>query len=188
MQKIMTTEEKEQKEARSKLIIGIILVGIMVLSSAGYAFYHSGGTEGKIKFNGIEFLLGEDKLWHFQISGQEFSTASNPQETENVSIDMNITLQNYAGKDLYFSDDSDMQGAGEISRNIGGYVPRMQQACLEACEEDLPLKNCTDNVIAIMRVNETLIKQEDNCIYILAKDEDIMRASDAFVFRLLGVS
>lgn len=187
MRKIITREERERRERKNRTIIGIILVGIMILSTAGYAFYNiKGEVIEKIEYKEIEFVLKEDGLWHFEISGQEFSTLNNPKQTEDVFISGNFNLQNYAGKPLYFSYDSENNGINEIVRNIGRYTGRIQLACIDECEEDLPMKNCTDNIIIVREENETLIKQEENCIYILGKQNDIIKASDAFVFRLFG--
>lgn len=188
MRAIVTKEEREGKERRNKTIIGIILVGIMIFSTAGFAFnsLRGNGEEAeKINYNGLEFALKEDGLWHFNIQEQEFATEYNPIDTENISIPVYANLQNYLGKPLYFSFNSRNEGINEITRNIGRYVERTQKVCITECEEDLPVKNCTDNIIIIEKRNETLINQEENCIYILS--DDVVKAGDAFVFKLLGI-
>jgi len=185
----MSRDEKEKKEKRDRIVIGSVLIAILVFSTAGFAFFSvinlDKGEERE--YNGIKFVVRGDGLWHFLINGQEFSTAYNPEQTKNISIEGEINLQNYYKKPLYFSHDSDEQGVSEIVRNIERYAERVQLACIEQCEENLPVKSCEDNVIIIKAGNETLIKQENNCIYILGEQNELIRAGDAFIFKLLGI-
>jgi len=189
MKGIETREEKEKKESRNKLVIGIILVGIMVLSTAGYAFFSNEKSNPKeaINYNGIEFSRGDDGLWHATIQGYDFSFSYNPKEAENITSYISASINSYTNKPLYFSYDSDNMGTNEITRNIGNFVERVQYVCMDNCSENLPIKNCSDNIIIIKEANETLIKQEENCIYILAKQDDVLRASDKFIFKILGM-
>ena len=188
MQPIITQEHKGKKEKRNRIIIGIILVGVMLLSTAGYAFF--GGEKSnveKLDYKGIKFSLGDDGLWHFLIQEQEFATTNNPKETENISSNINLKINDYSQKVLYFSQDSDNQGLQEIARNIERFTTRMWKACLDNCSEDLPIKNCSENIIIIRESSESLIKQEENCVYILFNENDAIRASDAFIFKILGI-
>jgi len=188
MRKIITVQDREKKETRNKVIIGIVLVVLLVFSTAGYAFYRTGSDEiKKILYKDIEFVLQNDGLWHAEVQGNELKTVFNPEETENISGFLSISLLNYQNKPLYFSYDSDRQGVGEVVMNIGSHVGRVQHVCLDECEEDLPVKNCTENIIIIREGEETLIKQEDSCIYISGKG-DIIRASDAFIFKLFKIN
>jgi len=192
IRKIVSREEREKKEKRNKIVIGLILVGIMVLSTAGFAFFQiRGGTRNeidKIEYKGIKFFLLEDNLWHFFVDNEEFAVFFNPQEIENISISTtSLSLGNFFGKRVYFSYESDREGINEISRNLGRFFKGMQLACLEKCEEDLPLKNCSDNIIIIKEANESLIKQEENCVYVLGKKEELVKMSDGFIFKFLGI-
>lgn len=185
----MTQDLKEKKDTRNKIIIGIILVGLMILSTAGYAFYNTDSESvKKIKYYDTEFVLGEDGLWHSTIQGYGFSTQYNPTEVENISINLNLNLDSYTNKPVYFSFESNPKGIDEIIRNLGTFVERSQLSCLdgEKCEGDLPVKNCTDNVI-IIKEGTNKITQEDNCVYIFGNYSEITKASDAFIFRILGI-
>lgn len=164
------------------------MVGIMVVSSAGYAFYRTGDESSKsLEYKNITFELKEDGLWHFETQGYEFATVFNPKETENISKSMVIDINDYSGKPLYFSYESDKQGESEIIRNIGRFIARAQEVCFDECKENLPVKNCSDNLILVNLANETLIKQENDCIFITAKENDVLRASDAFIFKILKI-
>lgn len=189
MRKILPKGEKEKQETRNKIILGLILVGIMIISTAGYAFFSKEKENiKKLKYNNLEFAMQEDGLWHTKIQNNEFSFVYNPKDVENVSSFLTLNIQNYFNKPLFFSYESNRQGVEEIARNIESFLSRQPQfACLDECEEDFPVKNCSENIIIIKEMNETLIKQEENCVYILGKDEDVLKASDAFIFRILGV-
>ena len=187
MKKIIIREERERKERKNRTILGIILVGIMVLSSAGYAIYNTEKDDiEKINYKGTEFNLKQDNLWHFTFENKEFSTFYNPEQTENIISD-NLNLNKFYGGILYFSQDSDTEGINEIFKNIGMFFSRIQEACIEECKEDLPVKNCSDNIILIREASENLIKQEDNCVYILANKTETIKASDAFIFKFLQI-
>jgi len=187
MKKIIPREEAEKKESRNKTIISLVFVVLMVFSTAGYAFYQTGKTTvSTIKYNGNNFIIGSDGLWHFKVNGTEYATAYNPKDTENISAG-NIKLD-YINKPLYFSFDSDRQAADEIARNIGQFSSRMQFVCVNECNEDFPVKTCSDNIIAIGEANNTSIKQNNNCIYILSNNENNIKAADAVIFKILGIT
>ena len=187
MQKLMTREERAKKEKRNSMIIGIILIAVMVFSTAGYALFsgeRANNKNKKIEYNKIVFSLLDDGLWHFNLNGEEFSALHNPKETENISFSITLNKYSYQNKPLYFSYDSERNSVSEIARNIERFAERMQYACMDNCTEDYPIKDCKDNVIIIKEANESLIKQEDNCVYIYSDD---LRAEDAFIFRILGI-
>lgn len=191
MRQILTQEEKEKKGTRNKVIIGLLLVAIMILGTAGFAFLS--GTEEKkekIEYNGVEFILNENGLWQFEIQNLEFFTQYNPKETENVSVFTFRMIYEYSRKPLFFIGEGSAKQ--EIAKNLANIVLRMQDACLhdyeEMCEEDAPIKNCSeDNIIIIKENEETKISQEDNCIFIEAPYIEQTRAADAFLFKVLGV-
>ena len=193
----------------------------MVLSLGGYALM-SGSNNDKtknqiIKYNQIEFIENSGN-WYFNLYGSKFETRYNPKELENMSLtifnnfnnlnssnpkgsDFNITLLNYQNKPLYFSGDSEnfINCFYEINKNINPFILRQQLACLEneTCSKDLPIKNCKqDNIIIIKNfenytpktnLNFTEIYQRDNCVFIITNDEDSMKSCDLFLFKILGI-
>lgn len=192
MIKIQSKEEKEKKETRKKLIMGIILVVIMVLSTAGYAFFSSPETsQDKIEYNGITFTLNENGLWQFRTNNLDFATQYNPTETENISVPIFMTANSYSGGSLFFVG----KGAAkqEIAGNLLNLLSRIpQDACLEGyedkCGENDPVKKCLgDNVIVIREANDTKISQEDKCIFIEAPYSEQVKAADALIFKILGI-
>lgn len=186
MREILSKEELEKKESRNRTIITIIIIVILAFSTAGYSLMQRQGSSSSTteKYKGYQFSLADDGLWHFIVNNQEYATQFTPKSTENISFSLKSI--SYANKPLYFSYDSDSRAVSELVRNLKG-AQRSQFVCTDNCTEDLPIKDCTNNVITIKIENTTLIKQENNCVYISANSEDIIRASDAFIFKILGI-
>jgi len=192
----MTKEEIEKKETKNKLVIGIVLVIIMVLSTLGYAILSSEKeiSREKLEYNGIKFTQTEGGYWQFQAQGISFLTQYAPKDTENISSAIFIGPGNYAGKTLYFIGE-EAPSKSEIILNFNGrLVSRVQpgSVCLKAnedkCNNDTPVKDCsTDNIIIIEESNETKITQDENCVTIAAPYQEQARAADAFIFKILGV-
>jgi len=191
MRKIISKQEETRKKKRNQLIVGFALIFIMLLSVLGYSF--SGGSESttKIKYNGFNFIKQED-FWVLNIENFNFIFKNNPNQVEKINSDLK-NLENYYGKPLYmYSENYDAEL--EIYKNLFYYnqiVQRMQDACLEGnqtdCDETLPVKNCEDNFIIIRERNETKIIQENNCVFIEGKQEELTKITDEFLFKILGI-
>lgn len=164
------------------MIIGIVLVALMVLSTLGYAFFYNDEAEDESlkNYNGLLFKE-QSGYWLTQIQGYDFSFIYYPEDIESFPISMNLTINDYIQKPLYFVSSKD---SSEVARNLQGFVLRMQNACYENCNLDLPVKNCTDNLI-IFEDGENEIKQEGNCIFISGNNSAMLE--DAFIYRILGV-
>ncbi len=192
MQKIITQKEKDKKNRRNQLIIGIILIGLMIFSSVGYALRgDSGSGEEVLEIKSVEFV-NSDGYWRFNIQGMEFMTRYNPENVEGIRLVNELDLEDYSGKTLYFSGDY-QEPLNEIGRNMDYFVERFNGACLsENCSYDYPVKNCSeDNVIVIEEVDyegeREKIYQKDNCIFIKASLGNQTKYADAFLFDLLEV-
>lgn len=190
MKKILTKEARGRKETRNKIIIGLLLVALMLLSTIGYAFFYgSEEKKRKLDYNGIEFVL-ENNFWRFKVQNFEFLTYFNPKETENISVPIFITVNNYVGKPLFFVGEGTAKQ--EIGRNLQNFVLRVNNGCLEdyedICEENTRMKNCSeDNMIILEEEGHIEIRQEENCIFISSPYEEQTRTADAFLFKILGI-
>ena len=185
IKKIITPQEKERKDKRSKIIIGVILVGLMLLSTAGYALFSGEKSqENKIKYNDITFyktLSG----WTTILNGNQHDFQYLPGEAGSINL-QGISISNYYNKPVFLV--SDYQDANyELARNLQRYTERINRACLTAenCSEDLPIKTCNDTVIEIREANVTSFLAEDNCVFI-ASDNPV-KAVDAFLYKILGI-
>lgn len=193
MKKILTREQEAKKTQRNQLIIGFILVGLMLLSTAGYAFTNNEGdttSNGKIDYKGITFVRNGD-YWDFSLNGQSYMTQYNPEEVKDINVLTNLSLSDYSNKPLYFATDSG-QLEMELATNLKNSVLRLQSACIseENCENNLPIKDCSvDNVIIIKEaINQTeRIYQNKKCIFITAEYSNLTRYEDAFLFKVLKI-
>ncbi len=207
MKKIMSRYERQRIKQRNKLMIvflGVVLIGLMVFSTFGYAFNgqdndNSGGII--LEYNGIEFQGGEGS-WYFNYNGRNFNSFYNPLDVENISVPVTASVSDYQEKVLYFVGDNS-EGMGEIGKNLANDVLRFADACLDEddCEGDFPIKDCFQNNIMIFRepvvegdlgdegygLEEERIYQEGNCIYVISEEGNQIMYADAVLFKILGM-
>lgn len=183
MRRIETHAEIESRKKRRTRIFTFLILGILVLSSAGYAFFSnpdSGDSSASGKNGNVVESGGR---WYMKFGEQTQSFTSSPEAVKNASVIMSSSLSSFAGKILYIS--SDNQGIySEIAYNLNPYVERIQAACYQNCTEDLPEKDCTENLIVFRQGNENKVYQSQNCVFI----EGDMRAVDAFLYKIFGVN
>jgi len=196
IQKIMTKEQIEKRDRKKKIIISVVLAAIMLFSSAGYAFFSNEDTTTKtekISYGGIDFVKTNYGTWQFTQGNYQFETKFMPKDTENISVQISKTLDNYLQKTLYFGINSKVDiassGSNEILRNIYSLIERNDLSCLnENCTEDKPIKDCSvDNVIIFKESNESAIKTENNCLVLYSPIYEQERVADAFLFKILGL-
>lgn len=186
MRSILSKDEENRKKKTLVTVLGIFLALIMIFSVLSYAFYGSEKKSSEKKeYNGVEFVLLDNGFWGFYTGEQAYYTTYTPLETKNISVPF-FYAQEYYGNPLYFSGES--RGQREIEINLFRFVERMQRACIDECEDDFPVKNCSkDNVIIFQDSELTEIKKQEKCLLIRGSEEEQIRASDAFVFKFLGI-
>lgn len=192
MKKILTKEQEAKKTRRNQLIIGLILVGLMLFSTAGYAINNESetATASQIDYHGITFFKNSD-YWNFNFKEQNFVTQYNPEEINNINVSIQSHLDDYLNKPLYFVTESG-QPEMELALNLKSSALRIQSACISEknCENNFPIKNCSfDNVIIIKEaVNEAEnIYQDKKCIFITAEYSNLTKYEDAFLFKVLEI-
>jgi hypothetical protein len=179
IRKLQSAEEIEKKKKRNMLIASIVLIAILVFSTAGY--FSSDSDNGNTKNNKNISEIGNE--WVLDYGGQYLRFSNPPEVAENVSMNFNYLIDDYSGKVAYVASDSD-SASYEIGASLGRYTQRMQGACYGKCDKDFPEKNCTDYIIVFSKSNETSrVYQEQNCIFI----EGDLKAVDAFLYRVFGV-
>ena len=200
MKKIISNEDKEKTTKRNQLIMGLILILIMIFSSVGFAFSSklTGNVVEEIEINGVDFSRDANTgYWTFKVNGNEFNTVYSPEEVADIEFVNSKTINDYARKPLYFLGEAGGDFA-ELYRALSQYTLRVGGACLDdKCEQDYPIKNCSvDNVVIIENIVgedgeisklEEGITTDDNCVYIRAKPENLIRYIDAYLFDLLGL-
>jgi hypothetical protein len=178
MRKIETGEQIERRRKRNAKIGGIIMLLILVISSAGYAFISSDSETGGNKSGGV---YGVGDRWALDVNGGTLYFSHSLENVSDIIVDTSFSLNDYYQKPLYVVSDNPII-TNEVGLSLGKYVIRMQNACYENCTSDLPEKNCSDNLIVYNPKIENKVYQKDNCIFI---DGDL-RAVDAFLYRIVG--
>jgi hypothetical protein len=189
MRKITSKKLEERRNRKIQLVVGGLLILIMILSTVGYSFNSQRDNSEKIIYNGKQFIK-ENNLWYTEIGNFKFSFFYNPTEIANRELVLNY-LNRYDNLPLYiYSENSD--ATMEIYRNLfysNRIVQRVQEACLkgEKCGGEIPIKDCTNNFIIIKKSDINEIRQEENCVFILGKDEELVKITDEFLFKITGI-
>jgi len=190
MRRIEIKEQEDKKKKRNQLIVGLILVVLMFVSVAGYAFVGNGSenkiNSNKIVYNGFDFYNQND-FWILNNKNPQLIFKYNPEQTKNISVNVN-QINDYYNKPLYiFSED--VEAELEIYKNLQGYSQRIQRACVEGnlCNSDIPIKTCEDNFIIIKKSETTNILQDNNCVIIEGAAENLTMIADEFLFRLFKI-
>lgn len=174
MRKIESAEEIEKKVKKRARLFAILMLIILVGSTAGYAFFSNIGDSN------VQPKTDNQGRWEHTFNGQKLYLSNSPSSVENVDVKVSMTINDYAGKTLYIA--SENTGiVTEISSTLGLFTSRTQLACYGKCEKNLPEENCTENLIVWKSSAENKVYQSDKCVFI----EGDMRAADAFLYTIL---
>lgn len=189
MRKIVSKKSEAKQRKRNQIIVGVILVFVMFGSVFGIVANNFGTrkSENKIVYNGVDFFKSDD-YWFATIGDIDFVFRYNPQETLSISEQVN-KLNKYSGVPLYVYSEDGMSEI-EIYRNLQNIAERMQGACHEGfncSKENVPTKTCEENFIIIQEAEEANIVQDENCVYITGKKEDLLKITDEFLFKTMGI-
>lgn len=188
MRKIESSEEIERKEKRRNKILTFFMLGILVLSTLGFAFfYNSSGTEDSgqnndANSNGRPRVEQNGDRWSTRFGEQVLIFSTSPDIAKNISANFSLTLSDFQSSPLYLFIKNDGIKA-EIGSTLGLYTQRVQEACYGKCEDNLPEKNCSSNLIVWKESGENRVYQEEKCIFI----EGDIRAADAFLYGVFGI-
>lgn len=140
----------------------------------------------KVKYNGYEFVNQND-FWTTKIGSYEFMFRYNPTQVEKINGEVRY-LSSYAGVPVYISSE-DYISEDEIYRNLGKTVERFQGACIDEknCPENWPIKDCSNNFIIIRKANESNIYQNESCVFIEGREENLTQLTDEFLFKILSI-
>ena len=199
MKKIRTKYSEAKKQKRNQMIVGIVLIFVMFGSVFGVIVGSFGQNKdnSNIKYNNIKFVEQND-FWFANKGGLNFVFKNNPNQVEKIDVELNY-FNSYENKPLYIYSE-DYMAELEVSRNFfyqNQIVQRVQSACLDeeadifnltsTCETNSPIKNCEDNFIIIRESNETKIMQNENCVFIQGKKENLIKITDEFLFNVFGI-
>ncbi len=197
MRKITSRHKDRRKRKRNQIGLSLILVFIMFSSILGFAFQSFGGQLGNsagegedyvpetTDFNGFEFTE-QNGFWILDFNGINLIFRYNPSQILGIEEVVNPIL-NYESKPLYIYSES-VQAKSEIKTNMFGFVDKIEDACLEGLCEDKQIRNCENNFIIIQEGNESEIRQQENCVFISGAKEDLIKLTDEFLYKILGVA
>lgn len=179
MRKIEQKETLERRSKRNKLIIGIILVGLMVVSTAGYALLSSDLSSQQQPLDDLNVTSGQALT--VQKNGYSFYLSSTLDQIEDVPVDVSLLVGNYTNKEIFIASSNNIV-ATELYTVFSRYAYRIQNACYGPCSEDLPEKDCSSLLIVFKPGQVERVTQQDQCVFI----EGSMVATDAFLYSLLN--
>lgn len=190
MRRLQTQEEIDRKIKRNHIIIGTLMIGILTLSSLGFALISS-DRDKKDSLEKNEFgvnFFNDNGIWVANLNNEFFGFRYLPSKISDVRVNLSVDLKSYSGKPLYFVGTSG-EGKSEILKNIGRYILRYQDACIDSenCNGNFPVKDCTNNLIIFkdIKENKTSVYQNESCIYISG---DRIKGADAFLYNVLEVN
>jgi len=166
MRKIQSPEETAKKKKRNNMIIGLFMLAVLVLGTVGYGF--SGFSDSAQNT--------EDSQ-----ENQEPNLRNSLDSVKTIPVTLNKTLNDFIGKTLYIASEN-QEATNEIASTLGIYSQRIQLVCHGSCEQDLPEKDCSEEIIVFKDSPENKVYQEENCIFI----EGDIKAVDAFLYKILG--
>jgi len=189
MRKIISKQSEAKRRKRNQIIVGIILVVVMFGSVFGVVVGNFGTSENsddKIIYNGVEFFKSNN-YWVANIGGVDFVFRYNPKEVNYIDGEVD-SLNKYIGGPIYVYSEDEISKI-EIYRNLQNIAQRMQGACPEnvTCAEDIPTKTCEERFIIIQESNETNIIQNESCVFITGKKEDLVKITDEFLYKAIGL-
>jgi len=192
MRRITSKKDEEKKRKRNQLIVGIFLIFVMVFSTLGYGFLGKPQEENTddsddVIYNGYEFEY-QNGFWLLNYQGIDLVFNNNPEQVNKIYSIVN-PITNYQQKPLYIYSESPSAEA-EIYVNLNKIALRVQSACPEdinCTNENLPTKTCEDNFIIITQGNYSNIIQDNNCVLIEGPEEDLLKITDEFLFKTLGI-
>ena len=208
MRKIQTKKEHERRQRRNNIIASVVMLLVIMLGIVGYAFTGSlqndaNTNSGIQEYNGHEFIV-QNGYWVLE-ENTDLAFVYGPREVPEITIEARENssingIQDYYNTPVYIAEigenSSNTAAKTELYRTLQNYAQRMQGACyLENnsettnCANDLPLKECNDNLIILNKTKEDSVSiiQKDNCIFINSNEDNMTKTTDAYLYKILGI-
>lgn len=182
IRRLESEETREKKRKRNTLFLSIIMIGILLLSTAGYFSLKDNSSS-----TGNKNIQQIGDSWVLSYGDQQIRFSSSPEIAKNISVLTSKTLGDYYRKTVYVASDSE-PSFYEIYSTLGLYTDRMQEVCYGKCDKNLPEKVCNENeTMIIVNTNSTgigKVYEADNCLFI----EGGIAPVDAFLYKIFGVN
>lgn len=189
--KIISKEEQEAKEKRRNRLMTILIVFILLASTAAFALT-SNKTEN-VKYNGFTFLKSENG-WN--VKNTDILTTFLPADVENISSPV-ISADDFKKNVFYLAmTNSEQAAANELNRAFYKNIEKAQLACSAKYENEsfcseLPVKSCgnegTELIIEIEEAENSSISFTDNCMSIKGNEADLLKSADKIIFSAYNI-
>lgn len=192
--------EKKKSWISKKTIWAGILIGIMVLSGAGF-YYGSQSQQVALEYNGHEFTQ-EQGWFMLHWEREKIPFANHPAAVEHLEVDPSIVekLRNVPQLQFTFNPEMDALDVIDLTRfEMQAIFPRylnmyvVEGVTAPSTQYLLPIITCTNAtqylpVLLVNQSNQTGIRLEGDCILLEGTTPfDIVRWKDRLVYGLLGV-
>ncbi len=185
MRRIETQEEREKRQKRRMHTFSIIMLLIMVISTAGYAFItFQENPDNAKKTSGQAQAQNFDSRWILDYKEQQLALSSSKESVANISAEIFLDVNNYAGNPVYIDSGNSSVILYELASSLQNYALKVLPACYGQCDLNLPEKNCSDFLIVYKKANENKVYQKENCIFI----EGDVRGADAFLYKIFDTA
>jgi hypothetical protein len=204
--------EVDGEEKNSKfglfLVLGIIAGFIIFIVLMPFIFESEPTFDNQYTYNGFEFINNNGVWFSKAMEGNSLLQTSlrhGPLELENIPVNGDITKFKQTYQFVYITFDPRVENHdsyvtmsnAEISPNL---VVHFGKDITVACsvddpvctESNIPVIDCSGvdddkGVILINRVNDTKVVIENNCVTISGMGEDLVKASDRFLYGMYGI-
>lgn len=190
MRKIIPQHVEEKNTRRKQVIVGVVLIGLMLLSTIGYAFQMIFGSAPStdsniINYKGFNFVP-QNGLFVLSLNIGNFVFSYNPNEVKKIPgfVDR---IEKYKGEKLYIYSEIP-KAETEVKSNMWQIAGSIENACPQGikCDSSIPVKTCDENFI-IIKIGEEKISQEKNCVFIQGSESDLLSITDGFLLKILGI-
>lgn len=177
-------KDKERKERRNKIVLGLLSAFIMIISVIGFALNLRGGNSN-VKEGGFwnfYVKLGNQKL--------QLKTLFLPNETGDVKIKYAPTIGDFINKKYYFYSSSELREESFRALSYLSYISILREACLKdypCYNSELPLKDCNENFIVFIKSNDTEIDRKSECIILKGNRTNIDKTIDKFLYIIFKI-
>jgi len=194
IKKLQSKKDQERKERKQQRWLGLGLIFIMFGSVFGVvvAFFSAQKANSPTQETYLGYNLNQGAGFYVLTRGNNnIYLNSNPNNINllNYEINMSKMVAMFNGNSIYI-DAKNTYLYQVLEQNLFTYANRIVPACIDEldCENNnLPIKTCEDNIIIIKESNENKIYEDNNCIYIEGKSEDITTLTDIFLLRVFGI-
>ena len=191
MRKIVSRHQRKRTRRRNQFIVGFILVFLMVSSTLGFAFQghlsnrsptQDNTNQNMVHYNGFSF----ENFNGFWVWGN-FAFRNLPGDVPEIGGELK-NLDHYRGEPVYIRSENE-DARSEIIVNLGQVAGGVQGACLQKkdCGENEFVRTCEDNFIIIEENSKTEIVQNNNCVFIHGSADNLIKLTDQFLFKIMGI-